>query len=160
LAEDEGLSLPGRWVNSHELRCGDVLIGQDGQRRVVLKIEQEFVSGFLVHNLTIREDHTFAVGADALLVHNTAKCGGETAATARGRQVHKDYDYGPGFEKEFRLPSGKRADAVNRELGEVIELKPNNVAAVRRGERQVEGYRQELEELFGRPFNGTVTTYD
>jgi hypothetical protein len=41
----------------------------------VLKIEQEFVSGFLVHNLTINEDHTFAVGADAVLVHNTADCG-------------------------------------------------------------------------------------
>ncbi|QDT00593.1 Hint domain-containing protein [Adhaeretor mobilis] len=72
--EDEGLSLQGRWVNSHELRCGDILIGQDGSRQAVLKIEQEFVQAFLVHNLTISEDHTFAVGADALLVHNTAKC--------------------------------------------------------------------------------------
>ncbi len=72
--EDQGLSLEGRWVNSHELRCGDRLIGQDGKLRTVLKIEQEFVQAFLVHNLTIDEQHTFGVGPDALLVHNTAKC--------------------------------------------------------------------------------------
>ena len=72
--EDQGLSLPGRWVNSHELRCGDVLIGQDGQQQVVLRVEQEYVQAFLVHNLTISEDHTFAVGADGVLVHNTGGC--------------------------------------------------------------------------------------
>lgn len=43
-------------------------------QRIVRKVEQEYVSGFLVHNLTIEGDHTFAVGADALLVHNTASC--------------------------------------------------------------------------------------
>ena len=31
--EDQGLALPGRWVNSHELRCGDLLIGRDGRPR-------------------------------------------------------------------------------------------------------------------------------
>ena len=72
--EDEGLALEGRWVNSHELRCGDVLIDRQGQRRFVVKIEQEFVSGFLVHNLTINKHHTYAVGADAILVHNTGGC--------------------------------------------------------------------------------------
>ncbi len=72
--EDQDLSLDGRWVNSHELRCGDRLIGQDGKLRTVLKIEQEYVRAFLVHNLTIDEQHTFAVGPDAVLVHNTAKC--------------------------------------------------------------------------------------
>lgn len=69
--------LPGRWVNSHELRCGDVLVGQDGKQRFVRKIEQEFVSGFVVRNLTIDDQHTFAVGPDAVLVHNTAECTGQ-----------------------------------------------------------------------------------
>jgi hypothetical protein len=74
--EDQGFALPGRWVNSHELRCGDVLISRDGKSRTVLRIEQEFKSGFLVHNLTIDQDHTFAVGEDAVLVHNTGGCPG------------------------------------------------------------------------------------
>jgi hypothetical protein len=72
--EDQGQSLPGRWVNSHELRVGDVLFGQDGKQRILLRIEQEYRSAFPVFNLTIDEHHSFAVGADAVLVHNTAEC--------------------------------------------------------------------------------------
>ena len=30
--EDEGLSIPGRWVNSHDLLPGDVLLTRDGRR--------------------------------------------------------------------------------------------------------------------------------
>ncbi len=74
LHEDEGLSLPGRWVNSHELRPGDILISQDGGQRTVLRIEQHYEPNFGVCNLTISDGHTFAVGPDALLVHNTGNC--------------------------------------------------------------------------------------
>lgn len=58
------------------------------------------------------------------------------AAAARGREVHKDWDYGPGYDKEVTLLSGKRADAVDREKREVVELKPNNPRVVRRGENK------------------------
>jgi RHS repeat-associated protein len=81
-------------------------------------------------------------------------------AAARGRQAHREYDYGPGFEREFTLPSGRRADAVNLQTNEVVELKPNNPRAIRRGERQVEGYRQELEDMTGECFTCRVVTYD
>jgi hypothetical protein len=33
--EDEGLSLPGRWVNSHELRAGDCIITRSGTRAII-----------------------------------------------------------------------------------------------------------------------------
>jgi hypothetical protein len=79
--EDQDLSLPGRWVNSHELRCGDVLVGRDGHQRIVLRVEQEYVSAFLMLNLTIQDHHTYAVGPDAVLVHNTAKCGPAASPT-------------------------------------------------------------------------------
>jgi hypothetical protein len=72
--EDEDLVLKGRWVNSHELRAGGVLVGQDGIQRTLLSVSQEYVSGFAVNNLTIDENHTFAVGPDAILVHNTSTC--------------------------------------------------------------------------------------
>jgi hypothetical protein len=85
--------------------------------------------------------------------------GGETAATKAGRQAHKDWNAGEGFEKEVRLPSGKRADAVNWEARTVKELKPDTPRAVRRGEKQVEGYRRELEEMTGESWTGTVETY-
>jgi hypothetical protein len=88
-----------------------------------------------------------------------SKVNGETAATKAGRQEHKAWNPGKGFQKEVQLPSGKRADAVNWETREVKELKPDNPAAIRRGQRQVERYRKELEEMTGEPWTGTVETY-
>jgi hypothetical protein len=84
---------------------------------------------------------------------------GETVATRAGRAAHRDFDPGPGFQKEFRLPSGKRVDAVNFETKQVFELKPNNPRAIRRGERQLEVYLEELNELYGGGFTGTVKIY-
>ena len=81
-------------------------------------------------------------------------------AAAIGRQKHKEHDYGPGFEKEVTLPSGKRVDALNWETREVVELKPNNPRAIRRGEKQVEEYRQELESITDECWTCRVETYD
>jgi hypothetical protein len=84
---------------------------------------------------------------------------GETAATKAGRQAHKDWQPGEGFEKEVTLPSGKRADAVNFQTKCVKELKPGNSRAVKRGQKQVERYRQELEKEYGGTWTGVVETY-
>jgi histidinol-phosphate/aromatic aminotransferase/cobyric acid decarboxylase-like protein len=73
--------------------------------------------------------------------------------------MHKDWDYGAGFKKEFKLDSGKRADAVNLEAKVVVELKPNNPNAIRVGEKQVEAYRQELETMFGGKWTSRIETY-
>jgi hypothetical protein len=81
-------------------------------------------------------------------------------AAEYGKQIHKTYDYGPGFEREFRLPSGRRADAVNLETEEVLELKPNNPRAVQRGAKQLDAYIKELEENYGGEWTGRVITYD
>jgi len=92
--EDQGFSLEGRWGNSHELCVGDVLIGQDGSRRALLRIEQEFKSAFPVNNLTIDEDHTFAVGPDGVLVHNTDGCG---AISIAGSQLQRKFKHAGDF---------------------------------------------------------------
>ncbi len=88
-----------------------------------------------------------------------ALVGGETPAAARGRQAHKDYKWGEGWEKEQRLPSGKRPDAINWDEHRVGELKPDNPRARARGKRQVEGYRQKLEDMTGEPWEGEVRVY-
>ena len=85
---------------------------------------------------------------------------GETAATARGKEMHKWWDYGEGFVKEYRLPSGKRADAVNEAEKIVKELKPNNPRAIKRGEKQLRGYVKELEGMYGSGWRSEVVTYD
>jgi hypothetical protein len=87
--------------------------------------------------------------------------GGESAAAKYGREIHAAYDYGPGFEKEVRLPNGLRPDAINRETREVIELKPNTPSAIREGNRQLRAYVRELNRTFpGEPFKGRLITYD
>jgi len=93
-------------------------------------------------------------------VEKTAAKSGETAATKAGRQAHKDWDAGEGFEKEVTLPSGKRADGVNFEQKHVKELKPNNPRAVKRGEKQVEPYRKELQKEHKGDLTSSVETYD
>jgi RHS repeat-associated protein len=70
--EDRGKSLLGRWVNSHDLRVGDVIVlradsGQAKIRRIVQRSAQ-----IQVCNLTIRDLHTFAVGGMQALVHNSS----------------------------------------------------------------------------------------
>jgi hypothetical protein len=84
---------------------------------------------------------------------------GETAATQYGRQAHTDWNAGKGFRKEVRLPSGKRPDAVNWDTQTVKELKPDNHRAIQRGEKQLEGYRKELENMTGEKWTGILETY-
>jgi hypothetical protein len=59
------------------------------------------------------------------------------------------------------LQNGQRADAVNLATREVVELKPNNPAAIARGLRQARGYARQLDlESSGDPFTYRVITYD
>lgn len=84
---------------------------------------------------------------------------GETAFTKAGRSAHKLWDAGEGFVKEFTLPSGRRADAVNFAKRIVKELKPDNAKAIRRGESQVAKYADELTKLTKETWKGVVETY-
>lgn len=69
--EDRNGALPGRWVNSHDLQEGDVILLKDCGPVTVRQVlqRQEMTS---VCNLTIEELHTFAVGEMQVLVHNTS----------------------------------------------------------------------------------------
>jgi RHS repeat-associated protein len=84
---------------------------------------------------------------------------GETSAAAGGRAAHKAWDAGQGFQKEQRLPSGKRCDAYNPETCVIKELKPDNERAKRRGAKQLEDYKKELEEQTGKAHKTTLETY-
>lgn len=87
--------------------------------------------------------------------------GGESAAAAVGRRAHSNYGIALGakYDTKVTLPSGRKPDAVNWEEREVRELKPDNARAVRRGNRQVEGYKKELENLTGQPWKSFVDVY-
>jgi hypothetical protein len=74
--EDEGHSLTGRWVNSHELRAGDWIITRSGTRAHITEIRQHFEPAFPVSNLTIFGHHNYSVGDVGVLVHNVSVCDG------------------------------------------------------------------------------------
>lgn len=117
--EDERLALPGRWVNSHDLRPGDVLVDTSGRKQYVLRTEQEFVSGFAIVNLTIEGDHTFAVGDAGVLVHNTGPCPDPVAVdvdtTAGSAGVDRSgKTFTAKTKKEIDEANAAKFDGVNR----------------------------------------------
>lgn len=68
-----------------------------------------------------------------------------------GQQKHKAYmaeqHNGNNKIKEFRLPSGKRIDFLDIENGIVHELKPYNPRSIKAGNRQLNGYIEELKTM-------------
>jgi len=69
--EDRGQSLPGRWVNSHDLREGDIVFLRNTGPVAIRGVRQRQAQT-AVCNLTIAGLHTFAVGKANVLVHNTS----------------------------------------------------------------------------------------
>jgi hypothetical protein len=128
----------------------------------VIRIAKGTVRG--IRGARAAEDAGRAAGAGGRggRVSGPGPRGGESSAAARGRQAHRDWDPGPGYEKEVTLPSGRRVDAINWETHEVIELKPNNPRAIREGEKQLQDYLDELNEAYpgDKPWTGRVETYD
>ncbi|WHY01333.1 DNRLRE domain-containing protein [Neobacillus sp. DY30] len=80
-----------------------------------------------------------------------------------GQQMHKSYkvdDVLEGVrEKEFRLPSGKRIDFIDFEKKIIYELKPYNPRAMRQGNRQLERYKKEVEEIYGGDWKTKLDVY-
>jgi len=72
--EDENRSVTGRWVASHELQPGDVLLARDGQRLEVEEVAFRLVVDEPVYNLTVKDHPNFAVGRAGALVHNVGFC--------------------------------------------------------------------------------------
>jgi hypothetical protein len=77
--------------------------------------------------------------------------------SAAHRRSGPRYQSGDTGEQPQQLPL-----VVNLELREVVELKPNNPRAIRRGEKQLESYLAELEREYpgARPWSGHVSTYE
>ncbi|MFR1246465.1 MAG: polymorphic toxin-type HINT domain-containing protein [Oscillospiraceae bacterium] len=108
-----------------------------------------------VYNFQVADYHTYYVSDNGVLVHN--KCGGETAAARRGRQMHKEWDYGSGVIKEKVIGKGARVDGIDYVNRIVYELKPNNPRAVRRGLAQLDRY---LNILGAEDWAGVLVLYD
>jgi hypothetical protein len=119
--EDQGGSLPGRWVNSHDLREGDVVFlkghGPTTLRRVVQRHEQTPVC-----NLTIEELHTFAVGEMQVLVHNTSGTSGQPPL----RSLHPDSSLSPATLQGLgRKSTPELIDSLRPGQQEALRVRPD-----------------------------------
>ena len=72
--ESEGLSLDGRWLQSQDLRVGDVVFCRDGETREVMSMAIREADSLPISNLSIREWPNYAVGVGGVLVHNRGLC--------------------------------------------------------------------------------------
>ena len=64
------------WTAACRLRAGDILILQDGRYAIVEKIQHEILeTPVTVYNFEVADFHTYYVGLNSVLVHNT--CGGK-----------------------------------------------------------------------------------
>lgn len=61
-----------------------------------------------------------------------------------GQEMHNVYKVGSDGIKEFRLPSGKRIDFLDKNNGIIYELKPFNPRAMKAGENQLKMYLEEI----------------
>jgi hypothetical protein len=96
----------------------------------------------------------------------TSGAGGESAATAAGRSAHASYPNTLGWSSaddvafnQAMRGSNLRPDAVNYTQRIVRELKPDNPRAIADGWRQVNGYKDYLEELTGESWTAYVDVY-
>ena len=71
-------------------------------------------------------------------------------------QIHKEFDYGEGVEKEVKIAPGARVDGIDKINMIVYELKPNNPNAIYKGTRQLDRYLG----ILGEGWIGVLITYE
>ncbi len=147
--EDEGHSLPGRWVNSHELRAGDWIITRSGTRALITEIRQHFEPAFPVSNLTIFGHHNYSVGDVGVLVHNVSVCDGTIADLRKLRADGMSEDKINDWLRGKTDDNGNRLyndDEIEKALGRILAPNtarrapaPDNYRGRFNAERQAQG---------------------
>lgn len=67
------------WIAACKLRAGDILVLQNGKYVTVEKVQHEILEEpITVYNIEVVDFHTYYVGKNAVLVHNT--CGGNSSS--------------------------------------------------------------------------------
>jgi RHS repeat-associated protein len=162
---DVGLSVAVNYYTTGELNVAGAL--RDSAISVFVPAATLAKAGKLMAALSkvskVSPDASVAQSGFSHAVQRVAKTGrgGESAAAAAGRRAHNNYGtaLGANFDTKVRLPSGKKPDAVDWGKREVRELKPDNAPAVARGQKQVEGYKKELEQVTGQKWTSVVDVY-
>jgi RHS repeat-associated protein len=119
---------------------------------------------FDVVNISTKSDNTISSfkNADAIELEAVEITKPYTKSNLKlGQKMHKDYHLGE-FGKEFQLPSHRRIDFLDIENKTIYELKPFNPRAMKQGEKQLQKYKEELENIprfKGWKWNTKLETY-
>lgn len=94
----------------------------------------------------------------------TAGAGGESAVAAAGRTTHNSYGAALGAQGDYdlnkRMPDSlMRPDAIDHTNRVIRELKPDNPAAIARGWRQVNRYKEYMESTAEKEWTVYVDVY-
>lgn len=85
---------------------------------------------------------------------------GEPPQLRAGKEAHAAEPVRPGEKAEVRTPSGKRMDRYNADKAHIREVKPNNARGRAAGEKQLRGYKTEMDKATGKSHTTELTTYD
>ncbi len=118
-------------MNAEDLRIGEQVQRLDGSYGVVVALRHIF--GVAVrYNLTVADDHTYAVGAAAVVVHNNDGCGNiadkvnaALSSTNPGTKLEGQVaehlgDQVTKFQEVIRYPSGAAAGDIDVETEKAI----------------------------------------
>ena len=82
------------WVVASELNCGDIVIREDGSKAKVESVAIEKLEKEIeVYNFEVEDFHTYFVGENRILVHNT--CGGKPVDEVVGGVSNRVYQPSP-----------------------------------------------------------------
>ncbi|MBX3360286.1 MAG: hypothetical protein KF912_10440 [Phycisphaeraceae bacterium] len=90
------------------------------------------------------------------------KRGGETVHTVRGKDKHREYrakKEAEGCRTEFPVPGG-RIDALDENKRVIYELKPNSPSGRYKGLKQLQRYKEAMEQKTGKKWKTQLDLYD
>jgi RHS repeat-associated protein len=90
----------------------------------------------------------------------SVKTSGEPAQLKAGKAAHAAEPVRPGEKAEVRTPSGKRMDRYNSDKAHIREIKPNNARGEKSGQKQLQGYKKEMDAATGKNHTTELTKYD
>ena len=119
------------WTGAVDLKAGDILVLQDGGYVIVEKIQHEILEKpVTVYNFEVEDFHTYYVGKNSILVHNT--CMKSQAKRIDPAQFEKEYDLAKGdFHKKIKNIIKSKVTPIYQEVGhnpDILMDRKGNIA--------------------------------
>ena len=125
------------WTNAVHLRAGDILVLVNGEYVIVEKVQHEILeSPVTVYNFQVEDFHTYYVGDEGILVHNSC--------------AHKS--------KSWRAQKRKYWKDHQNVASDLYDLTPENVLRMSKGKAPIgiDGFPMELHHVQGIANSNTI----